>query len=74
MMKNSKKKLTLDKIKIAKLDHLDSFKGGQQEDTDTETFDPEVCFTKPTICAKTVWDCGISTKTVPISGRTCVCI
>ncbi|GAA0719105.1 hypothetical protein GCM10009430_17790 [Aquimarina litoralis] len=70
MNKQNKKKLTLDKIKIAKLDNLNNFKGGQQENTANANF--EVYLTKLTIC-DTFGDC-VSTKTIPISGHTCICL
>ncbi len=64
-MKNTRrKKLSLDKIKIAQLNHLDSFRGGSQ-DTANQHSNNDNCFTKPHIC-ETILDCGVSTKTIPI--------
>ncbi|AXT54739.1 hypothetical protein D1815_02860 [Aquimarina sp. AD1] len=66
-MKNSqRKKISLDKIKIARLDHLDKFNGGSQDTTDQVT-NIVNCFTKLTIC-KTQGDCNVSTKTIALSG------
>ncbi|MFD2561831.1 hypothetical protein [Aquimarina rubra] len=56
----SKKKLSLDKIRIAKLQNPESIKGGAE----TEFTNPEVC--------DTTWNCNISTKTVAV-GYTSAC-
>ncbi|SEM10648.1 hypothetical protein SAMN04487910_4116 [Aquimarina amphilecti] len=66
-MKNSqRKKISLDKIKIARLDHLDKLNGGSQDTKDQST-NAENCFTKPIIC-KTQGDCNVSTKTLALTG------
>ncbi|MHA7059033.1 hypothetical protein ACWGOQ_0017540 [Aquimarina sp. M1] len=71
MKKGSRKKLSLDKIKIAKIDHLDRFRGGSQDTTEYQT-NEYVCFTKSLVC-ETTWDCGVSTKTIPV-GASAVCL
>ncbi|WP_298315284.1 hypothetical protein [uncultured Aquimarina sp.] len=59
-MRNKKiKKLSLDKIKIAQLDHLDKFKGGLG--TAPNSTDPQICNTHPLLC-----ELSVSTKTLPV--------
>ncbi|WP_299251345.1 hypothetical protein [uncultured Aquimarina sp.] len=59
-MKNKKrKKLSLDKIKIAKLDNLHKFKGGLGRVPNPT--DSEICNTHPLVC----W-VSVSTKTLPV--------
>ncbi|WP_378172787.1 hypothetical protein [Aquimarina sp. SS2-1] len=67
-MKNTqRKKLSLDKIKVARLIHLDIIKGGLEDTTTQISKDGDVCLTDQQLC-ETSFDCGVSTKTVPVSG------
>ncbi|MBW1298266.1 class I lanthipeptide [Aquimarina litoralis] len=69
-MKNKgSNKLSLDKIKIAKLQHPKHIMGGLGNEEPPYETHPEHCETNPIVC----WE-SISTKTVPVSGQTCVCI
>ncbi|GAA0719110.1 hypothetical protein GCM10009430_17800 [Aquimarina litoralis] len=63
------KKLSLDKIKIARLHNPQLISGGAGNDEFPTGSAPEHCETHPFFC----WE-SISTKTVPISGQTCVCL
>ncbi|WP_299220796.1 hypothetical protein [uncultured Aquimarina sp.] len=49
----------MDKIKIAKLDHLDKFKGGLGRVPNPT--DPQICNTHPLLC-----ELSVSTKTLPV--------
>ncbi|MFD2561833.1 hypothetical protein [Aquimarina rubra] len=70
MKNNRRKKLSLDKIKVARLTHLDKFKGGSQDTTSQQSNEDDYC-TQSLTC-ETVKDC-VSTKTTPI-GATSVCL
>lgn len=69
MKHKGNKKLSLDKIKIARLHNLELISGGIGNDEFPTDSKPEHCETHPFFC----WE-SISTKTVTVSGQTCVCI
>ncbi|WP_298541155.1 hypothetical protein [uncultured Aquimarina sp.] len=62
MKAKRKKILSLDKIKIAKLDNIHTFKGGIRRVPNPT--DPEICNSHPLVC----W-VSISTKTAALSNK-----
>jgi len=63
-MKNKgQKKLSLDKIKIAKLDNIESIAGGSITDLQIISLDIDICATA------SIDRCTNSTKTTPVGGE-----